>query len=52
MFGVAASTLRSWDDAGKLKPALCTLGGHRRYRESDVINLLTPTATAGLAAAS
>jgi DNA-binding transcriptional MerR regulator len=36
LYGVAASTLRDWDSAGKLKAAQRTLGGHRRYRESEV----------------
>lgn len=37
LYGVAASTLRDWDSAGKLKSAQRTLGGHRRYRESEVL---------------
>jgi DNA-binding transcriptional MerR regulator len=36
LYGVAASTLRDWDSAGKLKAAQRTLGGHRRYWESEV----------------
>lgn len=36
LYGVAASTLREWDSAGKLKAAQRTLGGHRRYWESEV----------------
>lgn len=49
LYGVAASTLRSWDGEGKLKPAMRTRGGHRRYRESAVIKALA-TDTAALAA--
>lgn len=40
LYGIAPSTLRSWDDAGKLKAAQRTAGGHRRYRESEVRSLL------------
>lgn len=40
LYGVAPSTLRSWDVAGLLKAAQRTAGGHRRYRESDVRSLL------------
>ena len=29
--GVAVATLRRWHRQGRLLPALCTLGGHRRY---------------------
>lgn len=39
LYGVAASTLRGWDSEGKLKAAQRTLGGHRRYRESEVLAL-------------
>ena len=40
LYGVAASTLRYWDSTGKLKAAQRTFGGHRRYRESEVVSLL------------
>ena len=39
-FGVAASTLREWARAGKIRTAQHTIGGHRRFRESDVRALL------------
>ena len=39
--GVAVVTLRRWERSGKLKPALRTAGGHRRYGE------LAGTAAAG-----
>lgn len=39
MFGVDPKTVTRWAKAGKL-PAIRTLGGHRRYRASDVRRLL------------
>lgn len=37
--GVTTQTVISWTTQGKL-PALRTVGGHRRYRESDIEKLL------------
>ena len=42
LFRVDPKTVTRWARAGKLK-ALRTLGGHRRYRESEVRNLLGRT---------
>jgi excisionase family DNA binding protein len=39
-FGVSVRTLRRWTKAG-LITAQFTLGGQRRYRESEVRDLLT-----------
>jgi excisionase family DNA binding protein len=39
LFRVAPKTVARWAKAGKLT-SLRTLGGHRRYRESEVRNLL------------
>lgn len=39
MFRVDAKTVTKWARAGKLT-VVRTLGGHRRYRESEVIALL------------
>lgn len=39
MFGVHPKTITTWAKAGKLT-ATRTLGGHRRYRESEVRALL------------
>ena len=39
LFRVDPKTVTRWAKAGKLT-ALRTLGGHRRYRESEVRNLL------------
>lgn len=39
MFGVDPKTVTRWASAGKLH-ALRTLGGHRRYRASEVRSLL------------
>lgn len=44
LYCVAASTLRAWAAAGLIKPAQRTVGGHRRYRESDVRALLAELA--------
>ena len=38
MLGVATSTLRRWAEEGKLQSG-STIGGHRRYRESDITRL-------------
>lgn len=40
LFGVDAKTVTRWAKDGKL-PCIRTLGGHRRYRETDVQRLLT-----------
>ena len=39
LFGVSTKTLRRWDNEGKLK-AYGTVGGHRRYKLTDIENLL------------
>lgn len=39
LFGVDPRTLRQWAEAGKIR-AQRTLGGHRRYRESEVRALI------------
>jgi excisionase family DNA binding protein len=39
MFSVDPKTVARWAMAGKIS-AVRTLGGHRRYRESEVIELL------------
>lgn len=39
MFGVNPKTITRWATAGKLSPVR-TLGGHRRYRRSEVESLL------------
>ncbi len=39
LFGVEPKTVTRWADAGKLTP-IRTLGGHRRYRASEVFRLL------------
>jgi excisionase family DNA binding protein len=41
MLGVHPSTLRQWADSGKI-PTVRTIGGHRRFAESDVRALLEP----------
>ena len=40
MFRVDPKTVTRWAKAGKLS-SIRTLGGHRRYRESEVRGLLT-----------
>ena len=39
LFRVDPKTVTRWANSGKLTP-LRSLGGHRRYRESEVRNLL------------
>ncbi len=39
LFGVSPKTVTRWADAGRLTPVR-TLGGHRRYRASEVYRLL------------
>lgn len=39
LFGVNPKTITRWATAGKLS-AIRTLGGHRRYRASEVYELL------------
>jgi len=41
LFRVDPKTVTRWANAGKLT-SLRTLGGHRRYRESEVRHLLQP----------
>jgi len=45
LFRVDLKTVTRWAKAGKLI-SLRTLGGHRRYRESEVRNLLGQTGSA------
>lgn len=42
LFGVDPKTVTRWAGAGKLT-ALRTLGGHRRYRATEVLSLLERT---------
>lgn len=39
LLSVSTKTLRTWDDEGKLK-AIKTVGGHRRYKQSDVDSIM------------
>src|SRR6476619_2205716 len=39
LLGVDQTTLRRWSDAGKI-PVFRTMGGHRRYAETDVQELV------------
>lgn len=43
-FGVDVKTLGRWARAGKLS-SIRTLGGHRRYKESEIRNLLKESST-------
>lgn len=38
-FGVKVSTVTRWANSGRI-PALSTVGGHKRFRRSDVDRLL------------
>ncbi len=44
LFRVDPKTVTRWDKAGKLA-SIRTLGGHRRYRESEVRSLLAGNPT-------
>ena len=44
MFRVDPKTVTRWAKAGKLS-SIRTLGGHRRYRESEVRDLLSGVST-------
>lgn len=46
LFRVDPKTVTRWADSGKLT-ALRTLGGHRRYRETEVSGLLDNRAIPG-----
>ncbi len=39
LLSISTKTLRTWDNEGKLK-AIKTVGGHRKYLESDIENFL------------
>ena len=43
MIGVCTKTLKRWDKLNKLKPFFRTVGNHRRYNRSKIINLLQKT---------
>jgi excisionase family DNA binding protein len=42
LFGVSPKTVTRWEVAGKLS-SIRTLGGHRRYRSSDIQELFEPS---------
>ncbi len=46
LFSVDPKTVTRWAKAGKLT-AIRTLGGHRRYRQSEVMGLLKANQTSG-----
>jgi excisionase family DNA binding protein len=46
LFRVDPKTVTRWAKAGKLTP-IRTLGGHRRYRQSEVVNLLKTNPESG-----
>lgn len=48
LFGVKPKAARAWADARKLT-VIRTLGGHRRYRESEVIALAAERQTEAVA---
>ena len=49
LFRVDPKTVTRWADAGKLT-AVRTLGGHRRYRQDEVQNLLVASSISSPAA--
>jgi excisionase family DNA binding protein len=40
LFGVDPKTITRWDKAGKLPAGIRTLGGHRRWHETDIRAML------------
>lgn len=46
LFSVDPKTVTRWAKSGKLT-AIRTLGGHRRYRQSEVLGLLKANQTSG-----
>ena len=44
LFRVDPKTVTRWAKAGKIS-VIRTLGGHRRYREAEVLSLLNESAT-------
>ena len=48
LFRVDPKTVTRWAEAGKLT-AVRTLGGHRRYHQAEVHNLLLASAISGAA---
>ena len=46
LFRVDPKTVTRWAKAGKLT-AIRTLGGHRRYRQSEVLSLLKANQSSG-----
>ena len=50
LFRVDPKTVTRWADAGKLT-AVRTLGGHRRYRQDEVQNLLVASSISSPVAA-
>jgi excisionase family DNA binding protein len=44
LFRVDPKTVTRWAKAGKIT-AIRTLGGHRRYRQSEIVNLIRTTQT-------
>lgn len=45
LFGVDAKTVTRWENSGKLPASIRTLGGHRRWHESDIRARINATAT-------
>lgn len=43
LFRVDPKTVTRWAKAGKIRAALRTPGGHRRFRRTDVMDLLADT---------
>ncbi|SDU77910.1 BldC family transcriptional regulator [Arcanobacterium phocae] len=44
LFRVDPKTVARWSDSGKI-PSIRTLGGHRRFRRSDIIAILENNTT-------
>ncbi|QJC21240.1 MULTISPECIES: BldC family transcriptional regulator [Arcanobacterium] len=44
LFRVDPKTVARWSDSGKI-PSIRTLGGHRRFRRSDIVAILENNTT-------
>jgi len=40
LLGISISTIRRWEKLGKLNAFYRTFGNHRRYKTSDILNLI------------
>ena len=39
LFGVSVASVRKWEKQGRITAASITLGGHRRYNQTDIMEI-------------